>query len=159
MKHKVLILNGPGLRDLSDFDGDTYAGITLQELRKACSDLCRELGLDLEFRQTEDQDEMFRWIAHDSEDFDGVVINPAGDSRAASVPFPVYRPAIEMIAKRNKAVVEVHLNNIFTGHAPVSQRVDEPGGEMGLVCGLGINSYLLAIRALAHRFSKNAAGA
>jgi len=159
MKQKVLILNGPGLGDLSDFDGNTYGRFSLQDVRNACSDLCEELGLDLDFRQTEDQDEMFRWIARDSENFDGVVINPIGYSRAASVPFPVYRSAIEMIAKLNKAVVEVHLNNIFTERASITQRVYEPEGEMGFVCGLGINSYLLAIRALAHRFRKNAAAA
>jgi 3-dehydroquinate dehydratase-2 len=150
-KHKILILNGPGLADLSDYDGNTYQGLTLAGIRDACEKLCESLGIELEFRQTEDQEEMFRWIAKDSEDFDGVIINPVGYSRAATVAYPIYRSAIQMIALLKKPVVEVHINNIFSQSAEITQPVHEPEGDMGFVCGLGLHSYLLAIRAIARR--------
>lgn len=151
MRQKILILNGPGLADLSDYDGNAYPGLTLAGIRDACEKLCETLGLDLDFRQTEDQDEMFRWIAKDSEDFDGVIINPVGYSRAATAAFPAYRSAMQMITLLEKPVIEVHINNIFSQSAEITQPVHEPEGEMGFVCGLGLHSYLLAIRAIARR--------
>jgi 3-dehydroquinate dehydratase-2 len=156
MAYKILVLNGPGLADLSDYDGNTYKGLTLDKIRDACSVLCSELGIELDFRQTEDQDEMFRWIAKDSEAFDGVIMNPVGYSRAATVAFPVYRSAIQMIALLKKPVVEVHINNIYSQSAEITQPVHEPQGDMGFVCGLGINSYLLGIKAIARKFEAGA---
>jgi len=157
MQPRVLVLNGPGLGDLSDFDGNTYGGITLQDIHDACAELCRELEIGLDFRQTDDKDEMFRWITRDSEEFDGVVINPIGYSRSFSVSFPVYRSATEMIARLNKPVVEVHMNNIFRASAGITQPVYEPEGNMGFVCGLGVGSYLTAIQGLVSRFNKDEA--
>lgn len=157
MTHKILVLNGPGLGDLSDYDGNTYRGLTLEKIRSECSKLCRNLGMELDFRQTEDQDEMFRWIAKDSEGYDGVIINPVGYSRAATVSYALYRSAIQMIAMLKKPVVEVHISNIFSQSAEITQPLHEPVGDMGFVCGLGVQSYLLGIRAIAHRFGLDAA--
>jgi 3-dehydroquinate dehydratase-2 len=156
MTYKILVLNGPGLADLGDYDGNSYNGLTLETIRDECTKLCAELGIGLDFRQTEDQDEMFRWIAKDSEAFDGVIMNPVGYSRAATVAFPVYRSAIQMIALLKKPVVEVHINNIYSQSAEITQPVHEPQGDMGFVCGLGVNSYLLGIRAIARRFEAGA---
>jgi 3-dehydroquinate dehydratase-2 len=152
MTRKILILNGPGLADLSDYDDNTYRGLTLEKVRNECSKLCRSLGIGVDFRQTEDQEEMFRWIAKGSEDYDGVIINPVGYSRAATVAFPGYRSAMQRIALLKKPVVEVHINNIFSRSSEITEPVHEPEGDMGLICGLGVNSYLLGIRAIAHRF-------
>jgi 3-dehydroquinate dehydratase-2 len=157
MTRKILILNGPGLADLSDYDGNTYRGLSLDKVRSECSKLCRSLRIDLDFRQTDDQEEMCRWIAKDSEDCDGVIINPGGYSRAAAVSNPAYRSAIQRIALLRKPVVEVHINNIFSGSAEIEQPVHEPEGHMGFICGLGVNSYLLGIRAIAHRFELDVA--
>jgi 3-dehydroquinate dehydratase-2 len=156
MARKILILNGPGLADLSDYDGNTYRGLTLDEIRSECSQLCRSLRIELDFRQTEDQEEMCRWIAKDSEDCDGVIVNPVGYLRAATGSNPAYRSAIQRIALLKKPVVEVHINNIFSETAEIAP-VHEPEGHMGFICGLGVNSYLLGIRAIAHRFELDGA--
>lgn len=157
MKRTVLILNGPGLADLSDYDGNSYNGLTLKSIFEACDARCKKLGINLDFRQTEDQDEMFRWIAKDSEDFDGVIINPVGYSRAATVTFGIYRSAIQMIAKLKKPVIEVHINNIYSQSAEITQPLHEPEGDMGFVCGFGKLSYILAINAIAKRFDEKVA--
>lgn len=152
MQRRILILNGPGLGDLSDYDGNTYGNITLGDIRDACTNMCQELKVGLDFRQTEDPDEMFLWITRDSEAFDGVIINPIGYSRAISVSFPVYRSATEMLARMKKPVVEVHINNIFAESAGITQPVYEPEADMGFICGLGIDSYLTAIQGLVSKF-------
>lgn len=160
MKHSILVLNGPGLEDLRDDDGDTDRDLTLAEIRDACARLCESLELELDFRQTEDQDEMRRWIGKDSRDFDGIILNSFGCSRASTVTYPAYRPAVEMIAGLKKPIVEVHINNIFSEGPEITEPAHEPGIDMGLVCGLGLHGYLLAIRAIAHRLGvKEAPGA
>lgn len=151
MKNSILVLNGPGLADLGDYDGKACRGSTLTGIRDACEGLCESLALKLDFRQTEDPDEMFRWIAKDSEDFDGVIINPVGCSRDSTVGHPVYRSAIHMIASLKMPVIEIHVNNIFSQGGEITRPVHEPAGDRGFVCGLGLHGYLLAIRALAHR--------
>lgn len=151
MKNRILVLNGPGLADPSDFDGRACRGLTLAGIRDACEGLCESLALKVDFRQTEDQEEMFRWIAKDSEEFDGVIINPVGCSRESTVAHPVYRSAIHMIAALKKPVIEIHINNIFSQGSEISRPVHEPAGDRGFVCGLGLHGYLLAIRAMARR--------
>ncbi|MES9899622.1 MAG: type II 3-dehydroquinate dehydratase [Sedimenticola sp.] len=149
----LLVLNGPGLAELGDHDGNTYGNLTLDLIRDECTLLCEQLGVKLDFRQTDDEEEMFRFIAKDSEDFDALIINPVGYSRAASVEFEMYRMAIKTIAHLKKPVIEVHLENIFQEGAEITKPLQAPEGEMGFICGLGINSYLLAIKAVVRRLS------
>lgn len=147
---KILVLNGPGLADLGDYSGSWHGQLTLDGIRADCQAVCDELGLELDFRQTDNQDEMFRWIAKDSESFDGVVINPVGHSKGMMEVFELYRSAIQIIATLKKPVIEVHISNIFSQVEDVNQRLHEPEGDMGFVCGFGNFSYTLAIRAI-HR--------
>lgn len=151
MKNKtLLILNGPGLADLSAGD-DGYGGVTLEQIQDESAALCAELGLRLEFRQSDDQDEMFRWIATDSDQFDALIINPVGYLESGTVDFDRYESAIKMIAHLKKPVIEVHLTNIFQQGEEQTKPLQGPEGEMGFICGLGIHSYLLGIKAVAKR--------
>lgn len=154
---KLLVINGPGLADLGNFDGNSYGNLTLEKIQNECAQLCEKLGATLDFRQTDDEDEMFRAIAKDSDDYDALIINPIGYSRAASVEFELYRSAIKMIAQLKKPVIEVHITNIFKQGAEITKPLQVPEGEMGFICGLGINSYLLAIKAVTKRLNDNQA--
>lgn len=151
MKDKtLLILNGPGLADLSGAD-ERYGNITLEQIKDDCAARCDELGIDIEFRQTDDLDDMFHWIATDSDHFDALIINPVGYVKADTVDVDRYRSAMKAIAHRNKPVIEVHLSNIFRDGAELAKPLQGPEGEMGFICGLGKNSYLLGINAVAKR--------
>lgn len=153
----ILILNGPGLADLSDFDGNTYGDeMTLANIENKCGALCDQLGLDVDFRQTDEENEMFRFIARDSEDYDGLIINPIGYARAATVNFEMFRNAIMLIAHLKKPVIEVHITNIFLPGANITRPLQVPEGNMGFISGLGMQSYLLAIKAINQQISKEA---
>jgi len=152
-KNKLLVINGPGLADLGNYDGNTYGDITLAKIKDKCCELCEQLGVILDFRQTNDEDEMFRAIAKDSDCYDALIINPVGYSRAASVEFELYRSAIKMIAHLHKPVIEVHITNIFKQGAEITKPLQVPEGEMGFICGLGVQSYLLAIKAVNKRLN------
>jgi len=156
MKPTLLILNGPGLADLSAYSGHWYGDFTLDDIRTACQAACDELGFDLDFRQTDNQDEMFRWIAKDSEAFDGVIINPVGHSREMMMRFELYRSAIQVIATLKKPVIEVHITNIYREIKDVTQPLHEPEGDMGFICGFGKLSYVMAVRTIARRLKASA---
>ena len=147
--YTLLMLNGPGLADLSA--GDDRYGVTLKQIRDESAALCAELGMNVEFRQTDDQDEMFRWIARDSDHFDALIINPVGDLKSGTVDFDRCSSAIKKMAHLNKPVVEVRLTNIFRQSDELTKPLQGPEGEMGFVCGLGIHGYLLGIKAVAKR--------
>lgn len=148
MKNKtLLILNGPGLADLG-IGGDK---VTLGQIEDACSALCDELDINLDFRQTDDEDEMFRWITEDNENVSGLIINPLGYANGHAVDFDMCRSAIKTFAVLNKPLVEVHLTNIFRQGDVQTKPLQGPEGKIGFVCGLGIHSYLLGIKAVAER--------
>jgi 3-dehydroquinate dehydratase-2 len=153
MRTKILIVNGPGLGDLADYDGNGYGGLTLQTIREGCEQLCNELQVDLDFRQTDDQEQMLQWIAKDSENFDSLIINPVGYSHVASLEPGFYQSAMQVAAHLKKPVTEVHINNIYRQSAEITQSLQEPGGDMGFICGLGMYGYLMAIKASIHRIS------
>jgi 3-dehydroquinate dehydratase-2 len=157
MKYGILVLNGPGLSDLRDYDPGTFGELTLRGIRDACSERCESLGLALDFRQTEDEDELLRWIGKDSKDFDGVVLNPVAYSKSGTLAHTGYRQSTAAIAGVKKPAVVVHIGNIFAESFEHSGSADEPAGAAGFVCGLGLHGYVLAIRAIAHRLGIQAA--
>ena len=153
--NKLLIMNGPGLSDLSNFNEMGYGHLTLDIVRKKCSETCKIFGLKMDFRQTDDEAELSRFLIEGIEDFDALIINPVGYSHASSVDFTIYSSAIKTITRQNKPVIEVHISNIFQQGVENSKPIHVPKCEVGFVSGLGIHSYDLAIRAVNKKLRKN----
>ena len=148
-------MNGPGLSDLSNFNEMGYGHLTLDTVRKKCVETCKILGLKMDFRQTDDETELSRFLIEGIEDFDALIINPVGHSHAPSIDFSIYSSAIKMITQQNKPVIEVHISNIFQQGVENTKPIHVPKCEVGFVSGLGIHSYDLAIRAVNKKLSKN----
>ena len=148
-------MNGPGLSDLSNFNEMGYGHLTLDTVRKKCAETCKILGLKMDFRQTDDETELSRFLIEGIEDFDALIINPVGHSHASSVDFTIYSSAIKTITRQNKPVIEVHISNIFQQGVENTKPIHVPKCEVGFVSGLGIHSYDLAIRAVNKKLSKN----
>ena len=153
--NKLLIMNGPGLSDLSNFNEMGYGHLTLDTVRKKCAESCKIFGLKMDFRQTDDEAELSRFLIEGIEDFDALIINPVGHSHASSVDFTVYSSAIKTITRQNKPVIEVHISNIFQQGVENTKPIQVPKCEVGFVSGLGIHSYDLAIRAVNKKLRKN----
>jgi 3-dehydroquinate dehydratase-2 len=151
----ILVLNGPGLAKLTNFDGNSYGDISIEKIESECLTLCKEMGLSATFHQSEDEEEMFRWISRVGEEFDALIVNPIGNARAASVDIDVYRSTMSLIAKLDKPVIEVHLNNIFLPGLESITPLQITEGETGFICGLGLYSYLLAIKSVAEKMVRN----
>ena len=148
-------MNGPGLSDLSNYNERGYGHLTLDIVRKKCAETCKIFGLKMDFRQTDDEAELSRFLKDDIEDFDALIINPAGYSHAPSVDYTIYSSAIKTITRQNKPVIEVHISNIFQQGVENTKPIQVPKCEVGFVSGLGIHSYDLAIRAVNKKLRKN----
>lgn len=137
MRGAILILNGPGLSSRA----------TVKQIEEACAGLCAELQLDLDFRYADDPATMERWLREDGNDFDAVIVNPAG--------CPAF--ALDPVAGNGTPVIEVHLENIFGRDNNADRTIGGPPGKVGFICGLGHRAYTLAIRSLARSLDKQAA--
>jgi len=155
MQPRILIISGPGPGDLGGCDADGHKGLTLELIRQNCQQLCDDLGVDLDFRQADGQEEMTQWIARDSENFDGLIISPADCSSASTDVPSFYQSVLRDAANLEIPVIEVHTNNIYLNSENKAQPLHEPKGEMGFVCGFGLHSYLMAIKVVAKRISSN----
>jgi 3-dehydroquinate dehydratase II len=137
----VLVLNGPNLGRLGSREPEIYGSATLDDIAAACTSLGAELGFLVDLRQTDDEAELIAW-AHEAADRKlPIIINPAA--------FTHYSYALrDALAMRTAPLVEVHLSNPAARepfrHISVVSAVAD-----GTVAGFGIQSYELALRAIA----------
>ncbi|MGD9535877.1 MAG: type II 3-dehydroquinate dehydratase [Alphaproteobacteria bacterium] len=141
MVAKILILNGPNLNMLGLREPEIYGRETLDDLRAACEEAARGLGLAVDFRQTNSEGELVGWIQGARSGFAGVILN-AGAYTHTSIAILDALRALEI------PVIEVHLSNVYRRESfrhvsYVSQ------AATGVIAGLGSHGYLLALQAIA----------
>ena len=73
----VLVLNGPNLGRFGAREPDIYGHATPADLAATCQAAGRELGLDVEVRQTDDEAELIAWVHEAADGRVPVVLNPA----------------------------------------------------------------------------------
>ena len=140
---KVFVLNGPNLGRLGTRQTDIYGLTTYADLAEGCVRIGKELGLEVEVRQTDAEPEMIAWLHQAADDATPVVLNPGAWSH--------YSYALrDACALLTAPMVEVHISNIhareeFRHHSVVS------AVATGVICGLGVDGYRLALQHLAHR--------
>jgi 3-dehydroquinate dehydratase-2 len=137
----VFILNGSNLNMLGKREPHLYGTTTLAEIEEKCLSLARELGLECQFRQTNHEGQMVDWLQEAFESDAAVIINPAGFSFGSV-------PILDALKLVRKPLIEVHITNIHKRdklyqHSLVSTIAT------GVICGLGPEGYLLAMRAVA----------
>ena len=153
MNNRLLIINGPGLSDLSNYNETGYDDLTLDAVQQKCSETCEGLGLEMDFRQNDNESELLSVLIEDIDNFDALIINPAGHSQASSIGLDMYSTVINKITNQGKPVVEVRIENIFKQGN--NKPLQGPESEVGFVGGLGMHSYVLAIKAINKKISNN----
>jgi 3-dehydroquinate dehydratase II len=142
----VLVLNGPNLGRLGSREPEIYGSATLADVAAACAGLGAELGLKIDLRQTDDEAELIGWVHDAAERRLPVVLNPAA--------FTHYSYALrDALAMRTAPLVEVHLSNPAAREAFRHTSV-VAGVADGTVAGFGVQSYVLALRAVAHLLAR-----
>ena len=140
---RVLVLNGPNLARLGSREPDVYGAATYDELVEQCRLVGHDLGLDVEVRQTDDEAEMVRWLHEASDARVPVVLNPAA--------FTHYSYALrDACAQRRADLIEVHLSNP-SAREEFRHTSVVAGVATGTIAGFGLDSYRLALMALARR--------
>lgn len=143
---RVLVLNGPNLGRLGTRDPAVYGSTTYADLADRVRQSGAELGLDVDIRQTDDEATMLGWLYEAADDATPVVLNAGAWSH--------YSYALaDAVAMLTADLVEVHISNIhareeFRHHSVISAHAN------GVIVGLGIDGYTLALRAIATRMQQ-----
>ena len=137
MNNKIIIINGPNLNLLGEREQSQYGSMTYEDLKLNCMSKSKELGLNLEFAQSNVEGEIVDLIQDSIEKFDGIIINAAAFTHTSIA----IRDALSVF---KKPVIEMHISNIykreeFRHKSLISDIVT------GGIFGLGSNGYILAI--------------
>ena len=137
----VTVLNGPNLNMLGLRQPHIYGHATLDDVEQLCAETAESLGLAIDFRQSNSEGEQVTWIQECRGKASGIVINPAAYTTTSVA-------LLDAILASELPVIEVHITNIhrreeFRQHSYISKVA------VGVICGLGIRGYALALQAMA----------
>jgi len=141
MAKKILVLNGPNLNLLGKRQPEIYGTLTLAQIEQRIRALAKELGIEIEVRQSNSEGELVTWIQEAANKFGAIVINPAAYTHTSLA----MRDAVSAVGI---PTVEIHISNIhkrepFRHHSFIAEVA------VGQIAGFGVDSYLLGLRAAA----------
>ena len=140
MSNNIIIINGPNLNLLGEREQSQYGSITFDELKKNCSNKARELGVNIDFTQSNIEGEIVTSIQDARNKYDGIIINAAGFTHTSVS----IRDALSIF---KKPIIELHISNIYKReefrHKSLLSDI-----STGVICGMGANGYILAINAM-----------
>lgn len=137
---KILVIHGPNLNLLGTREPGVYGDVTLAQVDEALRGLGKELGLELEMLQSNHEGEIVSAIHAAIAKSQGLLINPGAYTHTSVA-------IRDAIAGAGLACVEVHLSNIYAREEFRHHSFIAPVAK-GQICGFGLNSYLLGLRAL-----------
>jgi len=142
MSSLVYVLNGPNLNLLGTREPEIYGHDTLDDIAGNLEDRARELGLEIDMRQSNHEGHLVDWL-HEAQ---------ANDARAVLLNAGAYTHTsvalLDAIKSIRTPVIEVHLSNphkreAFRHHSYIAM------AALGTVSGFGAHSYLVALEAVA----------
>ena len=140
MNNKIIIINGPNLNLLGEREQSQYGSISFDQLKKNCSKKGHEIGIDVEFSQSNIEGELVNIIQDAREKFDGMIINAAAFTHTSVA----IRDALDLF---KKPIIELHLSNIYK-REEFRHKSLISGVVTGGIFGLGAEGYILAIISL-----------
>ncbi len=137
----IAVFNGPNLNMLGLREPALYGTATLDDVEQLCAETGDRLGLAIDFRQTNGEGELVSWVQECRGRAAGIVLNPAGYTTTSVA-------LMDALLATDLPAIEVHITNIhrreaFRAHSYVSR------AAVGVICGLGIQGYALALEAMA----------
>lgn len=142
---RIAVLNGPNLNLLGTREPELYGYETLPDLERRLRSVAKELKVELEFAQKNSEGEMIEIVHAMRGRVDGALVN-AGAYTHTSL---ALRDAFAGCAV---PFVEVHITNIYA-REPERRRSMLADAAIGMVCGLGVLGYELALRGLVARLA------
>ena len=137
MNNKLIIVNGPNLNLLGEREQSQYGSTTFDELKDKCLKKSNEIGINLEFAQSNIEGELVNLIQNSRDKYDGMIINAAGFTHTSVA----IRDALDLF---KKPIIELHISNIYKReefrHKSLISDIATGG-----IFGLGVEGYILAI--------------
>jgi 3-dehydroquinate dehydratase-2 len=138
----VYVLNGPNLNMLGLREPSIYGHESLADVEVRVRSHAEQLGLRIDFRQTNFEGELVTWIQEARDKACGILLN-AGALTHTSI------AVLDALSAAELPAIEVHLSNVFRReafrhHSYVSL------AAVGVICGFGPASYTLALDGLAN---------
>ena len=137
MNNKIIIVNGPNLNLLGQREQSQYGSTTFEELKENCLKQSDEIGIELEFTQSNIEGELVNLIQDSRKKYDGMIINAAGFTHTSVA----IRDALDLF---KKPIIELHISNIYKReefrHKSLISDIATGG-----IFGLGAEGYILAI--------------
>jgi 3-dehydroquinate dehydratase-2 len=149
MSARVYLLNGPNLDLLGEREPDIYGRSTLADVETLCRSTAARLGLELICHQTNAEHEMIGWL-HEARRAAGIVINPAAFCYHSV-------PILDAMRLCECPIVEVHISNIYRREESWRSHSILAAACSGVITGLGIDGYRLAIEYLARQITAGGA--
>lgn len=139
----VLILNGPNLNRLGKRQPEIYGSTTLADIETQLQLQAKELGITISCKQSNHEGELVEWIHEAADNNWPVIINPGGFTHTSVA----LRDALAEIAD-GAGFIEVHISNVHSRESFRQHSYLSPIA-IGVIAGLGINGYFLALQHLA----------
>ena len=137
MNNKIIIINGPNLNLLGEREQSQYGSVTFKQLKEDCIKKSNEIGMGLEFAQSNIEGELVDLIQDARKKYDGMIINAAGFTHTSVA----IRDALDLF---KKPIIELHISNIYKReefrHKSLISDIATGG-----IFGLGVEGYILAI--------------
>jgi 3-dehydroquinate dehydratase-2 len=137
MNNKLIIINGPNINLLGEREQSQYGSVSFEKLKEICLKKSKDLGISIEFAQSNVEGELVNIIQEARNNYDGIIINAAAFTHTSIA----IRDALDVI---KKPIIEIHISNIykreeFRKKSLISDVVT------GGIFGLGTEGYILAI--------------
>ena len=143
---KIIIINGPNLNLLGEREQTQYGSKDYDYLMEICLNRAKVLNIELEMKQSNIEGDIVNIIQDARKFYDGMVINAAGYSHTSVA----IRDALSIF---KKPIIELHISNIYK-RENFRHKSLISGVVTGIICGLGINGYILAINSM-HEILQN----
>ena len=141
MTDTILIINGPNLDMLGTRQPEVYGHDTLDDVEALCRRTAEEEGVEIDFRQSDSEAEIMKWIKEARGTRAGILINPAGFTSTSIA-------ILDSLLIFEGPIIEVHISPLF--------RRDEfrhlsyvSKAATAKIEGFGIRGYEFAVRKLA----------
>ena len=140
MNNKIIIINGPNLNLLGEREQSQYGVTTFEQLKDNCSKKGNEIGIHVDFAQSNIEGELVNIIQDARNKYDGIIINAAGFTHTSVA----IRDALDIF---KKPIIELHISNIYK-REEFRHKSLISGVVTGGIFGLGVEGYILAIISL-----------
>jgi len=141
MTKPVYVLNGPNLNLLGQREPHVYGHETLADVRRRAEKAASDVGITLEFRQSNHEGQLIDWVQEAREKGSGLIVNAGGLTHTSVA-------LLDALQAAELPVIEVHLSNIFR-REPFRNHSYVSLAAKGVICGLGPKGYELAVEAMA----------